>query len=59
MIFQHDDTGDVVATAYKASQALQLPAKNRAAPQFVFGAFNEYQMKIDDLEQQCGLDFGP
>lgn len=58
VIFQHDDSGEVVATAYKASQAAKLPRKNRVKPQFVFGAFEEYQMRIADLEEEAGLDFG-
>lgn len=59
VVFQYDDSGEVVATAYMASQAAQLPKKNRGRPQFVFGAFNDYQLKIADLEDITGLDFGP
>lgn len=59
VVFQHDDSGEVVATAYMASQAAQLPRRNRARPQFVFGAFDEYQLRIADLQEITQLDFGP
>lgn len=55
LIFKHDLTGEVAATAYKASQAKQLPNKNRL--EFVFGEFLDYQMRIADLEQDTGLQF--
>ena len=59
VVFRHDDSGDLAATAYRASQATQLPQRNRADPQFVFGQFEEYQMRIEDLEALTALDFGP
>lgn len=53
--FRHDDTGQLAATAYKASQAEQLPGRNRV--EFVFGRFCGYQMRIADLEEISGLSF--
>lgn len=58
VIFRHDETGDLSATAYRASQAKQLPKTNRARPQFVFGQFEEYQMRVSDLAALTSLEFG-
>lgn len=58
VVFRHDVTGEAAATAYIASQASLLPGRGRAKPQFVFGAFEEFQLRIADLAELTQLDFG-
>lgn len=62
--FLHDDTGELTATAYLASQARAIDDLRPAAagpvvrPTFVFGDFENQQRPLAAIEQLTGLAFG-
>lgn len=49
--FIHDDTGDLTATGYTASQDEQLP-------EFVFGRYDTWQRSLAWIEEKAGVSFG-
>lgn len=49
--FIHDDTGDLTATGYTASQDEQLP-------EFVFGRYDAWQRSLAWIEEKAGVSFG-
>jgi len=49
--FIHDDTGELTATGYSASQDEQLP-------EFVFGDYDTWQKPLTWIEEKAGLSFG-
>jgi endonuclease G, mitochondrial len=49
--FLHDDTGELTATGYTASQDDHLP-------EFVFGEFDTWQRPLTWIEEQAGISFG-
>ena len=56
IVFIHDQTSELTATAYIGSQASQI--SQRARPAFVFGQFNNWQAPIRRIEMLTNLNFG-
>jgi endonuclease G len=52
VIFVHDETGELTATAYTASQA------DNIKPAFVFGEFRDHQVPVERVERLSKLKFG-
>jgi endonuclease G len=52
VVFVHDETGELTATAYTASQA------DFIKPSFVFGEFRDHQVPIERVEKLSKLRFG-
>jgi endonuclease G, mitochondrial len=56
IVFIHDQTSELTATAYIGSQASHISQK--AKPAFVFGQFNNWQAPIRRIEKLTSLNFG-
>jgi endonuclease G len=56
IVFIHDQTSELTATAYVGSQAAYV--SQRARPAFVFGQFNNWQAPISRIEKLTSLSFG-
>lgn len=52
--FVHDDTGELCATGYTMSQESFIGEE-----EFVFGQHESRQRPIAEIEQRCGMTFGP
>lgn len=55
LAFVHDDTGELTAVGYLASQASVVADLK---PSFVFGIFEDQQRPLSAIEQLSGLSFG-
>ena len=49
--FIHDETEELTATGYSASQDEQLP-------EFVFGSYDTWQRSLSWIEDKAGISFG-
>lgn len=53
--FVHDDTQELTATAYIASQAVQIAGLR--GPQYVFGEYEDWQVPVRTISMETGLNF--